>query len=243
MTIDWWTLGIQTVNILILVWLLQHFFWKPVSAMIAQRKTAAQKALDDADAKDKKATASLAEIEATRAGFAGERDAILKAAHNDAEKARTASMEEDAKQAVVLKQAAAAALEKEKVDAAASWTDRSSQLSVRIAERLLAPMDAPAIRTLFLDRLVDEVRKQPDSLKQEAGASTLIMTSPCPLDAADQALYAGRIGEALGGQPKITFAVDATLIAGLELIGAHMDVQNSWRADLKQILEDLTHAG
>jgi len=29
MTIDWWTLGLQTVNVAILVWLLQRFFWRP----------------------------------------------------------------------------------------------------------------------------------------------------------------------------------------------------------------------
>ena len=38
MTIDWWTLGIQTVNVVVLVWLLQHFFWRPVAAMIEQRR-------------------------------------------------------------------------------------------------------------------------------------------------------------------------------------------------------------
>ena len=35
MTIDWWTLGIQAVNVVILVWLLGRFFWRPVAAMIA----------------------------------------------------------------------------------------------------------------------------------------------------------------------------------------------------------------
>jgi F-type H+-transporting ATPase subunit b len=37
MTIDWWTLGIQAVNVIILVWLLARFFWRPVAAMIEQR--------------------------------------------------------------------------------------------------------------------------------------------------------------------------------------------------------------
>ena len=38
MTIDWWTLGIQTVNVVILIWLLGRFFWRPVAAMIEQRR-------------------------------------------------------------------------------------------------------------------------------------------------------------------------------------------------------------
>ena len=34
MTIDWWTLGLQAVNVAVLIWLLGRFFWKPVAAMI-----------------------------------------------------------------------------------------------------------------------------------------------------------------------------------------------------------------
>ncbi len=40
MSIDWWTLGFQTVNVAILIWLLGHFFWKPVAAMIEAERAA-----------------------------------------------------------------------------------------------------------------------------------------------------------------------------------------------------------
>ena len=49
MTIDWWTLGIQTVNVVILIWLLERFFWRPVAAMIEQRRATAQRILDEAE--------------------------------------------------------------------------------------------------------------------------------------------------------------------------------------------------
>ena len=99
MTIDWWTLGIQTVNVVILVWLLGRFFWRPVAAMIEQRRAAAQSMLAEAEAKQSEATTALAEIEQTRAGFAQEREAILAAAHEAAERARAALLEEAAKEA------------------------------------------------------------------------------------------------------------------------------------------------
>ena len=41
MKIDWWTLGLQAVNVLILVWLLSRFLFKPVAAIIAERQQAA----------------------------------------------------------------------------------------------------------------------------------------------------------------------------------------------------------
>ena len=88
MTIDWWTLGIQAVNVLILIWLLARFFWRPVAAIIEQRRATAQQILAEAEAKRSQATNALAEIERTRAGFDREREAIIAAAHEAAEQAR-----------------------------------------------------------------------------------------------------------------------------------------------------------
>ncbi|MDD2706355.1 MAG: ATP synthase F0 subunit B, partial [Acidocella sp.] len=70
MKIDWATLALQTVNVLVLIWLLRKFFWRPVAAMIEQRRAAAQTMLDDAAKKRDTAAAAVAEIEKTRAGFA-----------------------------------------------------------------------------------------------------------------------------------------------------------------------------
>src|ERR1700748_3667389 len=85
MTIDWWTLGIQTVNVAILVWLLQRFFWRPVAAAIEQRRDATRQAMADAETAKAKATAEWAEIDRIRGGCVREREAILAAARTDAE--------------------------------------------------------------------------------------------------------------------------------------------------------------
>ena len=49
MTIDWWTLGLQAVNFLILVWLLTRFLYRPVRRIIEQRKALVDKARDEAE--------------------------------------------------------------------------------------------------------------------------------------------------------------------------------------------------
>src|ERR1700722_7212560 len=98
MTIDWWTLGIQTANVLILVWLLGRFFWRPMAAMIEQGRATAQRVLAEAEDKRTQAAAALVEIERTRAGFAKERDAILAAEHAAAEHEQTARLEDAAKE-------------------------------------------------------------------------------------------------------------------------------------------------
>ena len=243
MTIDWWTLGFQTVNVVILVWLLKRFFWRPVAAMIEQRRTAAQKDLAEAETSRRKADDALAEIGRTRAGYAKEHEAILAAAHEEAERARTERLDQAAKEATSLEAAAKAAIGKEQLAAEKAWAERSSCLAVDIAERLAARLDGPAVRAAFLDLLLKSIGALPDPARQTVAANgaALEVISATPLDAADQDRYRKLIGDAFGSHPQITFKTDPALIAGLELHGPHLVVSNSWRADLTQILADLTH--
>ena len=41
MQIDWWTLGLQTVNALVLIWLLSRFLFRPIASILAEREVAA----------------------------------------------------------------------------------------------------------------------------------------------------------------------------------------------------------
>lgn len=241
MTIDWWTLGLQTVNVLVLVWLLGHFFWRPVAGMIAQRRAAAQKMLADAQAQQQRAGALLAEVTRTRAGFAQEREAILKAARDAAAQAREALLQQATKEAEAVAAAARAALAKEKEEADKAWAERASRLALDIARRLAARLDGAAVQDAFLGWLVAEIRNLPRSERQAAGASgvTLEAVSAAPLQPAEQEHCRGVIAAALGADPSIIFKTDPTLIAGLELHGPHLVVANSWRADLKRILADM----
>jgi F-type H+-transporting ATPase subunit b len=237
MTIDWWTLGIQTVNVAILVWLLQRFFWRPVAAMIELRRATMQAALADAEATKAKAEAALKDIETKRAGFAKEREAILTAARETAEHARSELLEGAAKAAAELEAAAKASIQKERQAAEAAWSDRSSRLAIDIAERLVSRLDGAAVKATFLDLLVNAIGALPASDKQATSLEAITATA---LDPAGQEAAGRLIGQAFGGHPDITFKTDPTLIVGFELRGPHLMVSNSWKADLAKILRDLT---
>ena len=99
MHLDWWTLGLQTINFAILVWLLQRFLYKPVLRMIDARKTQIEREYGDAAAAAQKASEQLAAAAGERAGIAAEREAALKAAAVQAQElieARHAQAERDA---------------------------------------------------------------------------------------------------------------------------------------------------
>jgi F-type H+-transporting ATPase subunit b len=243
MTIDWWTLGFQTVNVGVLIWLLGRFFWRPVAAMIERRRASAEQTLADAEARRSEADAALAGIERTRAGFAGEREAILAAAREVAERETAARREEAAKQVAAIEAAGRAAIESEGQAAERAWAERAAHLAVEIAERLAARLDGEAVRAAFLDWLIEAIRALPEEKRQVAAADGVALEaiSATPIGPAEQERCRKRIAEAFGNDPRIAFTTDPSLIAGLELKGPHLVVSNSWRADLNRILADIAH--
>jgi F-type H+-transporting ATPase subunit b len=241
MTIDWWTFGIQTVNVAILVWLLQRFFWRPVAAMIEQRRDATRRTMTDADAAKVKAIADLAEIEQTRAGFAKEREAMLSATRAEAETIRVALLADARRQAVSVEAAAKAAIDQANAAAAEAWAARSAAVAVAIAAQLAARLDGADVRAAFLEWLVQEIAGRRDIMM--TNGATLEIVSAVTLDPMEQQRTRERIVAALGGEPPIVFRTDSTLIAGLELHSPHFLVSNSWRADLERILARLVERG
>ena len=112
MTIDWWTLGFQTVNVAVLVWLLQRFFWRPVAAMIEQRRSVTARRSPSAARPRRTEAAARTGRDRDDAGGPSrqEHEAILHRRHAEAEKARTkATLDAAAKEAAGHTEAARAA--------------------------------------------------------------------------------------------------------------------------------------
>jgi len=245
MTLDWWTLGIQTVNVLVLIWLLARFFWRPLAAMIALRRTTTQQAIDAAEAKRAEAAAALDGIAETRAGFENERAAILDAARAAAEQESRARLEQARADAAAMVVAGTAQLAKDAAAAERAWTDRASRLAVEIATSLLSRLDGPALHGAYLDRLLQQIRALPPAERRAIAPddAAMVAVSAEPLDPDEQARCGTAVLDALETRPQITFKVDADLIGGLELHGPHAVVSNSLRTDLDRILLELTHDG
>jgi len=250
MTINWWTLGLQAVNVLILVWLLSRVFWHPVARAIAARQTASQTMLDAGQAAQADADAALAEATHARDGIAAERAAALVAATGAAEAATRAALDEARQKAERLINAARATIAREGAAARAETTARSAELAVSIARKLVSRLDTDAIQAAFLTLLVTAMDKMspPDRAALAATAGGIDIVSPTALNAADKANITKALQQALAvGQPpdaapELRFVSDPDLIAGCELRTAHFVLRNSWKSDLDRILKELGHA-
>lgn len=248
MIIDWWTFSLQTVNVLILIWLLSRFFWRPVAGMIERRREQAQAMLDDAEAARHAAAKALAEAEKQKAGFAEERESILQKARGEAAEARRVLLAQAEAEVAALREQAAAARAKEHDEAEKAWSGQASRLAIDIAEKLVSRLDAIAVRAAFLQWLAAQIVDLPEAARGKIvdGDGPLEIASAHVLAAEEQAHIRAAIRAALGqaagaSSPEIVFRADAALIAGLELRTPHFVLNNSWRADLQKILTELQH--
>jgi F-type H+-transporting ATPase subunit b len=212
--------------------------------MIQKRRSEAQSLLTEAAAERAAAAKEHEAMEAARAGFAREREAILAAATDAAEKVHAARLEDAAREAAALRVAAEQQIERQQREAEKAWSERSSKLAIDIARRLATRLNGPAVNAAFFDWLLAEVGALPEGARRgltEPG-TTLRAISAIPLAADEERQFAERLAQSLGVRPNLTYSTDADLIAGLELHGPNLVIANSWRADLERILADVDRA-
>lgn len=235
MSFDLWTLGFQAVNVLVLIWLLQRFFWTPVAAMIVARQESAQKMLDSAAAERAKAEAKSAEIAATRAGIQDEQRAILDAARLEAEAARDLLLQDARAAAQMLQDTAKAARVRAAETLKQTAIAEAQGLAVTIASRLMVRLDGAGIDAAFLGWLAEGLATLSDMDRKALAGATITVVCAKDADIDAKARITETIAGALGTTPDLTFRTDPDLIAGLELHAPHVTLRNSWRADLDRI--------
>lgn len=241
MTIDWWTLALQTLNFLVLVWLLAHFLFRPVSRIIAERQAAAHTALDEARAAKGEAKAAREAAKAETDAIVAKHTALIAQAQADADTEKTHLLEAARAEVDKLRAAGKAELERMRAAQQHELAQEAAALSADIAERLLARLPDAARIDGFIDGLADAVAKLPDATRAGVGAQGPIdVRAARPLSAPEQARLTQALSDALTRPVETHIETDPTLIAGLELDAPHAIVSNHFRADLDRIKAELT---
>lgn len=236
MKIDWSTLLLQTVNVLVLVWLLGRFLFRPVARIIADRQAQAVSMLHDTEAAKLAAQKEQAAMTAEHAELAAHRAEAMAQASDDASKQRAVLVAAAQEEAARLRERAAAEIgqEQEAHDEAASL--RAVQLAVDIAGKLLERMP-DALRVMpFVNGLADGVlRLSPAAREDMSAGGGLQLTVPRALTDDEQAACETALAAVLGRPIALRTQIEPALIAGLELSGMRAVVRNSWRDQLEQV--------
>lgn len=248
MKIDWWTLGLQAVNVLVLIWLLGRFLFRPVAAIVEARQQEVSKLLDEANTTRAEAVAEREKAAEEVASLAASRGETLKAAATEAEAQKAAILATARAEADQLRAAAEAEIERARQGEATAAADRASRLAVDIAAKLFGRLPDEARITGFVDGLSRGLAALPEASRAGIGAdgAPVRLRAARALTDAEKEACRSMLVQALGRPVDIVVEADPRLIAGLEIDTPHAVVRNSFRADLDRIAEELTrheHAG
>jgi F-type H+-transporting ATPase subunit b len=188
MSFSWSTFALQAVNLLVLVWLLKRFLFKPVRTIVAQRKAEITRARAEAQAATQRAEQERQQFERRHAEIEAQRQAVIDQARAELASERSGMIESARAEMEKVKSTALKRLDEERESTARQMADQSVQIAVRLAQSLLRQIAAPRLDELFLGRLLDHLDKltinERSVLLDESGRNggNLIVTTACPLD-------------------------------------------------------------
>ncbi|CAJ3849376.1 ATP synthase F0 subunit B [Burkholderia pseudomallei] len=237
MRIDWSTLALQTVNIVVLVWLLSRFLFRPVSDIIAKRQAAARKLIDDASRERDAAHAERERARAERASLAAARDDALKDALAQAAAERERLIAAARADAQALRDAARAQADADAVQRAKALDARATRLAIDIAAKLLARLPDSARVAGFVDGVAASLARLPADVRASLADedAQVRLVAPRALTAQEAAACRAAFAASVGRPLEPDVRVDPALIAGLELESKYANVRNSLRQDLATI--------
>jgi len=241
MHIDWWTLGLQTVNAVVLIWFLAHFLFRPVADVIAGRQKAAGQMLADAKAARAAAESERNKIQAETDQLAAHRGEAMKAIEAEAAAARSALLAKARAEADKIRSDAVAEIKLRRRTDELMAEDRASKLAVDIVTKLLDSLAREVRVSAFIEGIAAGLAQLPTETRASVGAdggSVHLTTAHAPT-ADEIAACRNSVEKVLGRSIALDVSVDPTLIAGIELEAPHAIVRNSFRADLTRLKSEL----
>jgi len=225
--LDLTTFVLEVVNFLVLVWILRHFFFRPISSAIDKRRKATQAILDEARKKEEAALTLKTQYEARISEWGSERDKARHALDQELSKVRATQLD---KLRVEMR------TEQERLEAQQSQQQRQTEfrhqrqalaLAMKFTSRLLSRIASPAVESQLIDAAREDMSKigVKANLVPTNGTDHAVIRvlSAYPLTETKRAEIRETVSNLLGTQPSIEFATDNSLIAGIRiLLGAHV---------------------
>jgi len=239
MELDWTTFFLEIVNFLVLVWLLKHFFYRPVLAVIARRREGIERTLADAQATQSEAQALRSSYEARNAEWSKEKEAAraklaeeIAAERDRAMESLRASLADEREKARVLE-------EKRLAEWRRTVEERAVALGAAFSAKLLGRFAAPALEATLVDATLEDLPGLPAdqartlSAAAKGGSAKPYVTSAYPLDAGRRNAIRDALSALAGSRVDPEFAEDPQLLAGLRVSLGAWILQANLRDELK----------
>lgn len=229
MLLDWFTVGAQTLNFLVLVWLMKRFLYKPILDAIDAREKRIALALTDAALKQVAAQKERVEFHQKNEDFDRQRNELLERATDEAKAERQRLLAEARQVADTLRAKKHDALTSELQTLHQSIARRSREEVLAIAQKVLTDLAGlsledrmGAVFTRRLRELDDEARSGLANALKTSSKSVRVR-SAFELPTAQRAAIQGALNETFACDIQIQFEIAPDLIGGIELTA------NGWK--------------
>ena len=242
MQIDWWTLGLQTVNFLIVVWLLSRFLYQPIRRVIEEREAADRKAAEAAEGKARAADEARTSFESKQEELADTLQQDEARLHAEMEKERRTVLDAAEKKADDLVAQARERIARERTQALEDLADQIAALAGELARKALG--EGPLSGDGLLDRVTTHLDRASETdladLKSDLSrdGNSLSIATAGPLSDAEQVRWRDAMAERFDGIA-VKFETDPELLGGAELRFPHAVLSFTVADRLKRAAKEL----
>ena len=223
MLIDWFTVGAQALNFVILVWLMRRFLYKPILGAIDAREKKIAEELADADGKKAEAKKERDEFQQKNEEFDQQRATLLSKATDDAKAERQRLLEEARKAADTLSAKRREALGNEARSLNNAISRRAQEEVFGIARKALTDLATTSLEERMGAVFTRRLREM--DAKVRAGLAEAIKTAPEParvrtafdLPPEQRAVIQNALNETFSAEVRVRFETAPDLVSGIEL--------------------------
>ena len=223
MLIDWFTVVAQTINFLILVWLLKRFLYQPILDAIDAREQRIAQELADADVKRTEARQERDEFERKNVEFTKNRESLVSQMKDEIAVKRQKLLDEAQSAADGVSAKRHEALLREQESLGVEIGRRAQEQVFAITRKILKDLADTRLEASLTNVFTHRVRVLNDVAKQElaaaltASSGTARVRSAFELPAELQSSIRQALNETLAAVFPVRFETAPDLIAGIEL--------------------------
>ncbi len=235
MLIDWFTVGAQALNFVILVWLMKHFLYNPVLNAIDAREKKIAGRIADAEKREADAVKEKADFKQKNDAIDQQRAELLKKATDEAAAERSKLIEAAKKAADDLAAQRKVALRSEARDLSTSIRKRTAQEVFAITRSTLKDMASSELEermcAVFIERLtaMDDKAKKPFAEAIRTAPDPPLVRSAFDLPEKQQKALQKAVNKTFGSHASLRYETRPDLVAGIELSANGQKI--SWSID------------
>lgn len=231
MLFDWFTVGAQALNFLVLVWLMKRFLYKPILHAIDEREKRIATELANADQKKAEAQKESDEFQHKNEEFDQQRAALLSKATDEANAERQRLLEQARKAADVLSAKRQETLRNEEHNLHQALSRRTQQEVFAIARKALTDLAATSLEERVGEVFTRRLREMEGPAKAKLAeamkktSDPVLVRSAFDLPAEQRAAIQNALNKIFSADPStplkagihLRFETAPDLISGIEL--------------------------